>query len=265
MAYKLASLVAKGRTTRRKQVALRPFKTPVTLGRVPADIGKAIVREWREAVRTKLLPMMTAGGLVRDDVSGVEEFFEREGDRITGLVLALTPSLRRWVVEVERWHRRRWSASIQSATGLSVEDFLLPFDRADEIQASLREASGLIRSIDTDTRKRIERLTYNAVTQQLSRRELARDLNMGLGIERRRALTIARDQTTKLAGTLDRLRNQEAGIEEYEWVHSGKVNFRQEHLDRDGKRFRWDNPPSDGHPGFAINCGCTSRAVLDLE
>jgi SPP1 gp7 family putative phage head morphogenesis protein len=37
------------------------------------------------------------------------------------------------------------------------------------------------------------------------------------------------------------------------------------HADRQGLIFRWDKPPSDGHPGMAIRCRCVADPVIDLD
>lgn len=92
------------------------------------------------------------------------------------------------------------------------------------------------------------------------------------------AQNTARDQTRKAYSNINRVRMQEAGLDEYEWVHSGGSNKPRElHMHRfpaglNGGIYRWDDPPvadeRDGtraHPGVLINCGCIARPVLKLE
>jgi SPP1 gp7 family putative phage head morphogenesis protein len=94
------------------------------------------------------------------------------------------------------------------------------------------------------------------------------------GFARSRAKLIARDQTSKFNGSLNRIRQQQAGITEYRWSTShdervrgnpdGKYpNARPSHWAREDKVFAWDKPPSDGHPGEPINCRCVALAVLN--
>lgn len=99
------------------------------------------------------------------------------------------------------------------------------------------------------------------------------------GISQNRAKFIARDQTAKITGNLNQLRQADNGIEEYIWHNAGDrrvvgnpsglypVGNRThgDHWDREGKTFRWDKPPHDGHPGHAPNCRCYAAPVLDLE
>ncbi|MBI7739492.1 hypothetical protein JEV80_26850 [Pseudomonas aeruginosa] len=81
---------------------------------------------------------------------------------------------------------------------------------------------------------------------------------------------IARDQTSKLYSSLSDERMAENGVEEFEWLHSsaGKTP-RHTHLEKDGKRFKlndprlWEGPKADqGPPGWAINCRCRKIPVI---
>ena len=73
---------------------------------------------------------------------------------------------------------------------------------------------------------------------------------------------VARDQTTKLLGGLNQARQVEAGITEYIWSTSRDERVRDEHAERDGQKFSWDDPPEDGHPGEPIQCRCSATPVL---
>ena len=73
---------------------------------------------------------------------------------------------------------------------------------------------------------------------------------------------IARDQTNKLIGQFNELRNVNAGIKEYIWSSSGDNRVRPTHIANDGVKFRWDNPPPTGHPGWEIQCRCVAYPVL---
>lgn len=77
-----------------------------------------------------------------------------------------------------------------------------------------------------------------------------------------RAELIARDQTLKLNGQLNELRQTNAGIESYVWSTSHDERVRPDHAELDGQEFRWSDPPEPGHPGQDINCRCVALAVL---
>lgn len=61
---------------------------------------------------------------------------------------------------------------------------------------------------------------------------------------------------------VSRTRQQDAGISEYIWrtVQDGRV--RPEHAARNGMKFAYDNPPTDGHPGTPWNCRCFAEPVI---
>jgi SPP1 gp7 family putative phage head morphogenesis protein len=94
-----------------------------------------------------------------------------------------------------------------------------------------------------------------------------------------RARTIARDQTSKVNTALMRARCEEIGSEEYIWRTAGDSRVtgnpnglypdgnktHGNHYARNGNKFRWAEPPSDGHPGYAINCRCVAEPIVDIE
>ncbi len=102
--------------------------------------------------------------------------------------------------------------------------------------------------------------------------------SLGVGIDRARL--IARDQTNKFSGTMQRLTQTGSGVEEYTWSttksaavrgYPGGVNTRKgghNHYALEGTRHRWDTPPVVGpdgmrfHPGQDINCECTAIPVI---
>lgn len=98
------------------------------------------------------------------------------------------------------------------------------------------------------------------------------------GISKNKAKFIARDQTSKLTGDLNQARQEDNGIDEYDWFNAKdrrvvgnpaglypKGNrVHGNHWIREGKRYSWKNPPEDGHPGHAPGCRCWAKPVLNL-
>lgn len=83
------------------------------------------------------------------------------------------------------------------------------------------------------------------------------------GITTRRAETIARDQVGKYHGNMMQTRQRQLGITGYIWRTVGDERVRESHEQREGERFTWNNPPSDGHPGQPINCRCSAEPDLE--
>lgn len=266
MAYDLARIIRAQRNRRGREIVLRPRPVPRRLEAEIAEVSLGIVRAWREEVTAILEAAETTNAQdaarFTDDIATVRRLLQGAGSKAGQLLVALDPLIAAWALKVERWHTDGWERSIQAGAKVSVAGLLEPLAQSERIATFRAWAASLIRDLNSELERKVSSLVFSAAAEQTPRRKLAKQLRATLGISRRRALTIARDQTTKLAASLDEARNLEAGIEEYRWRHSGKRDFRPEHKARDGKEFRWDRPPSDGHPGYAINCGCTSEAII---
>lgn len=93
------------------------------------------------------------------------------------------------------------------------------------------------------------------------------------------AKRLARDQTSKINTAITQARNEELGIEEYVWrtaqdsrvvgtpggLYSQPNKVHGNHYERHGKTYRWDSPPSDGHPGWALNCRCYADPIINVD
>jgi len=88
--------------------------------------------------------------------------------------------------------------------------------------------------------------------------QLAKQIRGELGVGRKRATLIARDQTNKLNGQLTQARQRSVGFTHYVWSSAQDRRVRQEHADLHGRIFTWNNPPPVGHPGEPIQCRCVA-------
>ncbi len=186
-----------------------------------------------------------------------------------------------FVSEADLQNKKAVERSI--ATALSV-DFATIIDGANvaaQLDMAIATNAGLITKLATDHYADIAKAVldnYRGIEQPDGMSLTKRLMKIG-NISETRAKFIARDQTSKLTGDLNQIRQQENGIEEYIWRNaqdnrvvgnpSGrypKGNFvHGNHWDREGKTYSWNNPPHDGHPGAAPNCRCYSAPKLDLE
>ncbi|MGV3346404.1 phage head morphogenesis protein [Enterobacteriaceae bacterium LUAb1] len=139
--------------------------------------------------------------------------------------------------------------------------------------AIIAENVALIRSIPEKYFTDVESMVFRSVAKGGDRKALADEIEISFGkrygITRRRAEFIAKDQVRKATSSLSAVRQQEAGITEGEWVHSGGGNKpRQSHVGagKERKRFRLsEGCLIDGEyimPGQLINCGCTWKPVI---
>lgn len=133
----------------------------------------------------------------------------------------------------------------------------------------VRENLDLISSLEAETlrklRDELTRLIADGIPDGEIEERLIAFLNKQAKVEENRAVLIGSDQVGKLNGRLMEYWQRSAGIEQYRWQTMMDDRVRPLHADRQGLIFRWDKPPSDGHPGMAIRCRCVADPVIDLD
>jgi SPP1 gp7 family putative phage head morphogenesis protein len=148
--------------------------------------------------------------------------------------------------------------------GVSVfrsEPFLKPL-----ADGWVSENTSLIKSIPTKLNPEIEGIVRRGVTSGASVTDIAKQIKDRYGVTDNRARLIAQDQTLKLNADLTRHRLQSVGVERYVWRTVNDNRVRHNHVERNGKTFAWDTPPSGGsHPGIEVRCRCRSEAIWDDE
>lgn len=187
----------------------------------------------------------------------------------------------------------RWSGTIDDTTKIAMNyalskslgvDVSVLYDQkkiSDVLAMGGMEASQLIRTIPGEYLGHVARAVNNNFkgVPLPEGRTLIQQITHLSGVSENRAKIIARDQTSKLQGILTQVRQESIGIDEYLWRNSkdqrvvGNPSGRypkgnaihMNHWVREGKRYKWSDPPADGHPGQAILCRCWAEAVLNLQ
>lgn len=209
-----------------------------------------------ETVAEKLAALMRAVGLSLED-----DFAEEELSRIVEGVGEDLSSFNR--LQVHKVFR-----SVLGIDLLSSEPGM-----AEVMGAFVRENVSLIKSVESQYLGEVEQVILRGMRSGLRHEAIAKQLvgapEAGFvsraGKAEARAELIARDQTNKLYGQLTEIRQRAAGVEEYIWRTALDARVRDEHAAREGEKFSWSDPPSDGHPGEPINCRCYAEPVIDLE
>ena len=161
--------------------------------------------------------------------------------------------------KMNRYHRNRLIQTFRSALGVNISQVLLEAPIAIFMRLKIDENVDLIRTIPSrlhdGLKKRFaEELQENAFDQQ-KLMKMFRDEYQSQGYNLRR---ITRDQTTKTIGNLTEIRQRQLGIDGYKWQTSEDERVRASHRALNGQFFRWDSPPSEGHPGADIQCRCVA-------
>lgn len=170
------------------------------------------------------------------------------------------------------FQREELNKQLRAAVGVDVfaaEPHLLP-----RVEAFTAENVALIQTLPQRYFDEVERLVISSVRDGTRPEELAVALEDRFDVSESRARLIATDQTLKFFGELNQVRQQALGMDSYIWRTSkdervrgrpdGKYpKARYSHWAREGKRFRWSEPPEDGAPGQAIQCRCYAEPLVD--
>ena len=148
------------------------------------------------------------------------------------------------------------SKNLKNQTGIDLSAYLGNSPNiAEKLNAMTTANVQLIKSIRSQYLDKVQ----NAVTQAMVNGTLNKDLaqqikDIGKTTEKR-AIFIARDQSSKLNAALTQARHEDVGITKYTWSTSGDERVRDSHAEKDGQIFEYANPPADtGHPGHDFNC-----------
>lgn len=266
------------RHSRRRAKGIKPRARKPKVQQYPELIEKAYIRDLRkrvkilrEMVEPKVLALLEketakrADSLRADADKGIERLiFDLVGDLVLSYERRIPDPrklIRRVGESVDAFNRRQVERQVGSLVGfdvLEIEGFT-DLDLDDFMADNL----DLIQSITNDYRDDVQELVLEGFKSGKRPSTIAKEIMERGDITERRAQLIARDQIEKLNGKITEQRQTAIGIDSYIWRTSQDGRVRDAHREREGKTFRWDDPPEDGHPGQPINCRC--RAEPDIE
>ena len=249
-----------------KQIEFPALQTTKTQSDELARVYLQVVRLWRDSAARIVAEYDPPNpNVLRDTQEGIEAEIAATQAAANTVIVSLSVDIDSWINRLARWHTRRWTDTVRTKTGVTIDQFLSSRTVAAELKASLRWNVSLIRNVSDQVRDRIANIVWAGWREGTPRREIAKRINEAIGLGRKRSLLIAIDQTVKLSADLDRARMLEAGIEDWAWKHSGKTHFRPVHKARDGKEYNWITNRPDDVPGQLPYCGCKARAILKLD
>ena len=163
---------------------------------------------------------------------------------------------------------KEWKKAVRATLAIDIrEDYYLGDFYADQLLIWIQENVDLIKTIPKDSLDKMRDIVYDGFVNGKTTTEMMKDIRRVYGVNKRRAMFIARDQIAKLNGEIQRAQQMDAGIREYIWSTVEDERVRKSHRELNGKKFSWDEPPknSDGrccHPGQDFNCRCIGRPVF---
>ena len=261
--------LVRARKTRRRDITLRPINPSVGAATDLAAIIAPAWRIWTEGIDAIMAgydptPLPTGDAVTLDSATQIHSTIDATAaDFMTRLLTIITPSLRRWAVNVERIHRGKWVSAVSAGTGVDLSTILTSLDVAETVETFVARNVALARNISDQAQARISDAVFRGHQNRTPVRDVAKEVREATGMARDRAVRIASDQNAKLSAALDDQRRAEAGIDQYRWRHSGKLHPRAEHKARDGKVFKNGDPAGDA-PGQKPYCGCRAQAYIPL-
>ena len=157
------------------------------------------------------------------------------------------------------------STNLKNQTGIDLSAYLRNSPNiAEKVNALTAGNIQLIKSIRSQYLDKVQNAVMQAMVPGSLNKDLAAQIkDLGKTTEKR-AMFIARDQSSKLNAALTQARHEDVGIKKYMWSTSLDERVRDSHADKEGLVFEYANPPADtGHPGHDFNCRCVQIPVLD--
>ncbi|OGU55474.1 MAG: hypothetical protein A2V66_11905 [Ignavibacteria bacterium RBG_13_36_8] len=197
-----------------------------------------------------------------DDVDKLVEILSLKYDKLAKeRYSAMTVNLGK---SISKLNLEQWRKVTQSVFGIDLVNYE-PWI-GEMLKSFSKENVALIKSIKdkslTNLEASIQRKIRTGTRVEVLQKEIKEEFNT----TKSRARLIARDQIGKLNGQLTQLRQQEAGINSYIWRTALDERVRDEHEEREGQEFNWNDPPEGGHPGEDYQCRCYAEPNFnDIE
>ncbi len=189
----------------------------------------------------------------------VRQLIEEARQRMNRSIL--TPDLERlahdFANRTQRYQRQQLARQVKATLG--VDPFIADRRIVALMEAFVDANVGLIRGLTDDVAARVEKSALIAVQDAKLYTDYADELQAKFGFADARAELIARDQIGKLYGQSNAARQRELGVTHFFWRTSNDDRVRDEHDALNGERFSYDDPPSEGLPGEAVQCRCSAE------
>lgn len=231
---------------------------------------RAIVAHMRQKTQSELLPILKeqepnyAKDSATDDLikaaieklarefGGIDDIAKRLANEAAHRALAHTDEM--------------LSKTLKAATGVDISAALtMDMDVMAALQFHTLANVDLITSIPEQYLDKIAATVTENFKAGMRFEDIAQSIMQVGDVTESRANLIARDQTSKMNGAFNEVRQTELGIDGYIWQGAEDERERETHLANEGQFFRWDSPPPlTGHPGEDVQCRCVAIPYFNL-
>ena len=190
----------------------------------------------------------------------------------------------RIVGTANRVNAERFDKQASKMFGIDLKGALASSGKAvrDQLEIDRQLNASLIKSVATEFKQEIADTIMANVQSGERSTNLITQIKERYHVSQSRAKLIARDQTSKLNGSLVKARSEALGSKMYTWSGAMDERARQDHKVMQGKTCKWDDPTvysDDGgktwkkrrqiggveaHPTEPINCRCAALPVIDF-
>lgn len=181
------------------------------------------------------------------------------------------PAARQAATETSAFNRVQLGRQLEAGLGVNVlatDAVPTPVSNAfvDSNVAYVRSLANKVSSdVSGDVFRAIQRATTAATDEQVALQVLSVQRAIEDRIEgaERRAQVAARIEVGKLYGQVNADRQRRLGVERFVWRTMQDDKVRDEHVEREGEVYSYDDPPDGELPGDPPMCRCWAEPVLD--
>lgn len=227
-----------------------------------------IQREVNKLIRAELIPLLNTILLLRQDSIEdiVKQAFETalKVDNVIDVFLnpdLLVAGVTKQGNDIAAFNTKKYDKKVYRIIGLNN----LPVGvELGIVNGWTIENLELIKNVNVEQLQKIKALMYRSIRDGARSSSITEAIAKIMNSSVNRAALIARDQTLKLNGQLDRIKNENAGVDRYIWRTSKDERVRAKHQAREGKSYTWkEGPPGGSHPGQEVQCRCTAEPDLE--
>lgn len=169
------------------------------------------------------------------------------------------------------------SVNSRGRRSVGIDVFSNSQQARDYLEAATFQNAMLITSIPAQYLEQVQNIVMTNMRAGMRPSFIEKALSQQFGVTSRRAKMIARDQTAKVQGELNKRKQTAAGFQFFRWVDSHDQRVRHRHreiadkvTDHGKGVYRWDDLPlSDKgepiQPGSDYQCRCVAVAVPDSK
>ncbi len=260
--YNIAALVK--RTGRRSaNVLLPPISERLNTQKAYLAAMRVLLAGLRAEIISDVLPKyQTQVRLIRDADGQSFDRLRRIAEYLVGIAQGTVNRI--LGLEAQK-HTEKFVDVARKALGIDISAIVTQEDLGAYLEVMARRNADLIKSQAETMIRRIEQATLQNTLAGNPRSVLQKQFIEEFGIADRKAKLLARDQSSKLTSDLNRIRQEQAGIEEYRWMTVKDERVRELHQRIDGTDYKWgERTGAEGGlpPGQPIQCRCIARGKV---